>query len=143
MYRIATALIAWLLVAGIACAAGDLVVIVNAGSGVDKLTREDAINIFMGRYKRLPSGIAALPVDENGEKGAFYKLLVGKDLPEIQSYWARLVFSGQGSPPRIMENSDEVIDVVVNNKGAIGYIDRKKLSGRVKMVLDLSRLKIP
>lgn len=139
MHRIATALIAWLLVAGIACAAGDLVVIVNAGSGVDKLTREDAINIFMGRYKRLPSGISALPVDENGEKAAFYKLLVGKELPEIQSYWARLVFSGQGSPPRQMESSEEVIDLVVNNRGAIGYIDRKKLNGRVKMVLDLSR----
>ena len=139
MHRIATALITWLLVAGIACAAGDLVVIVNAGSGVDRLTREDAINIFMGRYKKLPSGISALPVDENGEKAAFYKLLVGKELPEIQSYWARLVFSGQGSPPRQMESPAEVIDTVANNKGAIGYLDRKKVNSRVKVVLELGQ----
>lgn len=139
MRCIAFFLIAWLLALGPACAAGDLVVITNTGSGVAKLTRDEAVNIFMGRYKKLPSGMAALPVDENGEKALFYRALLGKELPEIQSYWARLVFSGQGSPPRQMENADEVIEIVVNNKGAIGYVDRKKVNTRVKVVLDLSQ----
>lgn len=139
MLRIAAALVAWFFVAGFASAAGGLVVVVNTGSGVDALTRAQAINIFMGRYKKLPSGISALPVDENGAKAAFYKTLVGKDLPEIQSYWARLVFSGQGSPPRQMEHADEVVEIVANNKGAIGYIDKKKVDARVRVVLDLSQ----
>lgn len=137
--RIATfVLAAWLLAIGSAYAA-DLVVIANTGGGFDKLTRDEAVNIFMGRYKKLPSGITALPVDEVGEKAAFYRALVGKELTEIQSYWARLVFSGQSSPPRLMENANEVIETVSNNKGAIGYIDRKKVNTRVKVVLDLSR----
>ncbi|OGA23896.1 MAG: hypothetical protein A3I02_08040 [Betaproteobacteria bacterium RIFCSPLOWO2_02_FULL_67_26] len=139
MNRAASLLVAGLLLASPAATAGDLVVIANAGSGVDKLTREEAVNIFMGRYKKLPSGIAALPVDESGEKAAFYKALVGKELPEIHSYWARLVFSGQGSPPRQMESAAEVIETIVNNKGAIGYIDKKKLSSRVKVVLELAQ----
>ncbi|MEO8674639.1 MAG: hypothetical protein ABI569_03620 [Casimicrobiaceae bacterium] len=134
----ALVLIACLPFFGVARAAGDLVVISNAGSGVDKLTRDEAINIFMGRYKKLPSGISALPVDESAEKAAFYRALLGKELPEIQSYWARLVFSGQGSPPRQMDNASEVIDAVANNKGAIGYVDRKKVNSRVKVVLELS-----
>lgn len=129
----------WLLALGAAHAAGDLVVIANTGSGFEKLTRDEAVNIFMGRYKKLPSGIAALPVDEGSEKAAFYRALVGKELSEIQSYWARLVFSGQSSPPRLMENANEVIETVINNKGAIGYIDRKKVTARVRVVLDLSR----
>lgn len=130
--------IAWLVAFGPACAANDLVVITNPGSGVEKLTRDEAVNIFMGRYKKLPSGMAALPVDENGEKAAFYRALVGKELPEVQSYWARLVFSGQGSPPRQLENADEVIETVLNNKGAIGYIDKKKVNSHVKVVLELT-----
>ncbi len=138
MKRIMTALIAWLLVAGFARAAGDLVVIVNAGSGVEALSREEAVNVFMGRYKKLPSGITALPVDENDAKAAFYRALVRKELPEIQSYWARLVFSGQGSPPRQMDSANEVIDTVANNKGAIGYIEKSRLNSRVKAVLVLS-----
>ena len=134
-----SALVVWLLLSGTACAAGDLVVITNTASGVEKLTRDEAVNIFMGRYKKLPSGMTALPVDESSEKAAFYRALIGKELPEIQSYWARLVFSGQGSPPRPMENTKEVLEIVANNKGAIGYIDRKKVDGRVRIVLDLSR----
>jgi ABC-type phosphate transport system substrate-binding protein len=131
-------LAAWLLAIGSAYAA-DLVVIANTGGGFDKLSRDEAVNIFMGRYKKLPSGITALPVDETGEKAVFYRALVNKELPEIQSYWARLVFSGQSSPPRLMDNANEVIETVANNKGAIGYIDRKMVNARVKVVLDLSR----
>lgn len=137
MRHLAIALMAWLLVAGSADAAGSLVVIVNADSGVDKLTREEAVNIFMGRFKKLSSGIAALPVDDARAKAAFYRALVGKELPEIQSYWARLVFSGQGSPPRQMDSAEDVIDIIANNKGAIGYVDKSKVSRRVKVVLEL------
>ncbi len=140
MRHIQTAFLAWLMLVGSAPASADLVVIVNAESGVESLTRDEAVNVFMGRYRKLPSGVAALPVDQAGEKAAFYKALLNKELPEVQSYWARLVFSGQGSPPRQMENTTEVIDVVINNKGAIGYIDRADINDRVKVVLDLSRL---
>ncbi|MEO8135385.1 MAG: hypothetical protein ABI831_15545 [Betaproteobacteria bacterium] len=122
---------------GSSCALADIVVIANPASG-EKITRDEAINIFMGRYKKLPSGMTALPVDESGEKAAFYHSLLGKELSEIQSYWARLVFSGQGSPPRQMDSADEVIETVANNKGAIGYIDRKKVTARVRVVLELS-----
>ncbi|MEO8755571.1 MAG: hypothetical protein ABI624_23145 [Casimicrobiaceae bacterium] len=131
-------LLAWLLATGCSCMAADLVVITNIGSGVEKLTHDEAVNIFMGRFRKLPSGMAALPVDDGVEKAAFYRALLGKELPEIQSYWARLVFSGQGSPPRQMENSAEVIEIVANNRGAIGYVDRKKVTPQVKVVLDLS-----
>ena len=128
----------WLALLEAAGAADNLVMIAHPASGVEKLSREEAVNIFMGRYKKLPSGITALPVDESGEKAAFYRALVGKELPDIHSYWARLVFSGQGSPPRQLEGASEVLEIVSNNRGAIGYIDRKNVNNRVKVVLDLS-----
>jgi hypothetical protein len=130
--------------AGMACAslaagADDLVLIANKDSGVERMTQEDAVNIFMSRYKKLPSGITALPVDESGEKASFYRALVGKDLSEIQSYRARLVFSGQGSPPHEVDTAPEALDAVANNRGAIAYIDRAKVNARVKIVLVLPR----
>jgi ABC-type phosphate transport system substrate-binding protein len=138
MPRYAAVLTALLLTLTAPRAASELVVIANRDSGVEKLTRGEAVNIFMGRYKKLPSGIAALPVDEGHEKAAFYRTLLGKDLAEVQSYWARLVFSGQGSPPRQMESAAEVIETVIHNKGAIGYVDRKQLDRQVKVVLVLA-----
>ncbi|NTV93915.1 MAG: hypothetical protein HGA75_00670 [Thiobacillus sp.] len=123
-----------------ACA--DLVVVVNARSGVDRLTLDDAVNIFMGRYRELPSGITALPVDQPAtrpERERFYRLLVNKDLSEISAYWARLVFSGKTSPPRQAHSQAEVVDWLAGQKGAVGYLERGQVDSRFRIVLELER----
>jgi hypothetical protein len=123
----------------VSCAASDFVVIANMNSGVDKMSKNEVINVYMGRNRKLASGITALPLDlENPitEKANFYSVMVNKELSEISSYWARLVFSGQGSPPIQMMSQDEAIDMVINRKGAIAYVDRKKIDKRVKVVFD-------
>lgn len=123
----------------LSCAASDFVVIANMNSGVDKMSKNEVINVYMGRNRKLASGITALPLDlENPitEKANFYSVMVNKELSEISSYWARLVFSGQGSPPIQMMSQDEAIDMVINRKGAIAYVDRKKIDKRVKVVFD-------
>jgi hypothetical protein len=43
--------------------AGNLVVVVNPSSGIEKLTRNQTIDIFLGRYRKLPSGAVAIPID--------------------------------------------------------------------------------
>lgn len=120
-------------------AQADLVVIANPQSGIEKLSKDEVINLYMGRNRKLSSGMNAMPLDltaANTEKAKFYALLVNKNLPEINSYWARLMFSGQGSPPMQVESVDEVLDIVSSNKAAIGYIERKKLDKRVRMIYD-------
>ncbi|MFZ6814632.1 hypothetical protein ACO0K3_09195 [Undibacterium sp. Rencai35W] len=124
-----------------ACAA-DFVVIANPNSGIEKMSKDDVINIYMGRYRKLASGISAQPLDLTNpvsEKSKFYSSMVNKELPEINSYWARLMFSGQGSPPRQVDSVEEIIDIVSNNKGAIAYIDKKKVDKRVKVVFDATQ----
>jgi hypothetical protein len=118
----------------------DLVVVVNARSGVERLTTDEVINIFMGRYRQLPSGIKALPIDQPEtlpEKARFYRLLVNKELPEINAYWARLIFSGKTIPPQQARNTAEVMDWLTKKRGAIGYIERSQVDSRVKIVLEL------
>ena len=130
-----------LLAATPASAAPDMVIIANPTSGIEHLTRDEVTAIYMGRTKRLPSGITALPIDQtasNPEKVRLYRELINKELPEVNSYWARLIFSGHGSPPRQADNASEVLDIVGSNKGAIGYVLRSAADRRVKIVLDLS-----
>ena len=130
-------LLGFMLSASLTAGADDLAVIVNSQSGVEQLTKAEVINLFLGRQKKLPSGATALTVDlagPNAEKQQFYARLVNKELAEINSYWARLFFSGQGSPPRQVEAPEEVLDIVENNKSAIGYIERNKVDSRVKIV---------
>lgn len=120
--------------------ADGLVVIVNPASGVDKLSRSDAVNIFMGRYRKLPSGIFAFPIDigsQSPERKQFYSLLLRKELAEVDAYWARLVFSGQTSPPLQAPDARTAVQLVANNRSAIAYVDRALVDPRVKVVIEL------
>ena len=53
-------------------AVAELVVIVHPASDVKSMDQNDVVNVFMGRYQKLPSGITAFPVDLAPQRGAFY-----------------------------------------------------------------------
>lgn len=128
----------WLSLTGAASA--EIVVIVNPDSGITRMSRDDVVNIYMGRYQGLPSGNTAFPVDLQPLKADFYRFLVGRTMSEINSYWARLVFSGRASPPRQLPDTSTVLEVVANNKGAIGYLPSAEVDKRrVKVVLELGQ----
>ena len=120
--------------------ATSIVVIVNPASGVDKLTRDEVIDIFLGRYRKLPSGRVALPIDvteQGAERAQFYQLLVKKSPAEMSSYWARLVFSGTSSPPFQVSDSKTALELVQSNPNAIAYVDRAAVTSKVKVVLEI------
>lgn len=119
--------------------AQDVVVIVNAASHIRSLTRDQVIDIFMGRFRQLPSGATALPIDlaNPAERQAFYERLVHKNLAEIGSYWARLVFSGEASPPFRAPDTQTALQLVATNPDAIAYCDRSAVTRQVKVVFDL------
>jgi hypothetical protein len=117
-----------------------LVVIVNPACGVTQLSKAEAVDIFMGRQRRLPSGLLALPVEQTkpaATRALFYKLLVNLPMPQVRAYWARLAFSGQAQPPLETDTDDETLEVVAANKGAIGFVQANRVDRRVRTVLRL------
>jgi ABC-type phosphate transport system substrate-binding protein len=117
-----------------------MVVIVNADSGVTKISREEVRNLFLGRQKRLPSGLPAAPVEQQEPpsiRAHFYHVLVNKDLAEISAYWARLFFTGQAHPPREVSSAEEVVRAVTANRNAIGLVEWGRTDSRVRVVLDV------
>ncbi len=118
-------------------AAESIVVVVAANAGVDQLTQTEVTNIFLGRFKKLPSGARAVPVDVIAIKEQFYARLVGKSLAEINAYWARLKFSGQTTPPR-QESEVTALELVATTPGAITYVERHLVDRRLKVVFELA-----
>lgn len=116
----------------------DLVVVVAASSRVEHLSRTEVTHIFLGRFKKLPDGTKALPIDVKPWRAAFYETLVGKSEAEINAYWARLTFSGQTVPPR-QESPADALQLVATVPGAITYVERRDVDKRVRVVLELSR----
>ncbi|MDP1733457.1 MAG: hypothetical protein Q8L44_03740 [Sulfuritalea sp.] len=121
-------------------AAAELVVVANPRSGIERLTQEDVANIYLGRYRHLASGLTAEPVDLAGDAGLkvrFYRALVGKNLAEINAYWARLVFSGRTRPPHVAENVEAALQYVAARPGALAYVDRVQADRRVRIVFEI------
>lgn len=133
-------LIAFLLILPlVAEAMADVVVVANPRSGIDRLSRDEVINIFLGRFRQLPSGLSVQPVDlpaTHPEKATFYLRLVNKDLAEINAYWSRLVFSGRTEPPVQAKSTEDLVEFIAKTPGAIGYMERSKVDGRVKLVFE-------
>ena len=120
----------------------ETVVVVNVASPINQLSQDEVINIFLGRYRRLPNGGTAIPIDQpesSALRAEFYRKLVNKDLNEVNAYWSRLIFSGRTSPPLQAANAAEVVTLLMGSASSIGYIDRSQLDKRFRVVMEFPR----
>lgn len=133
--------IACLLLLPASSALADLVVVVNARSGVAAMTRNEVINVFFGRYRQFFNGLEAQPVDlvdSHPDRARFYNALVGKELAEVNAYWSRLVFSGRTQAPPRLNSPEEVLKWVSSHPGGIGFVELAKADARVRVVYELT-----
>jgi hypothetical protein len=118
-----------------------LAVIVNPANSVRTLSRREVLDIFVGRYRTFPSGMAALPIDldiSSPERRQFYLTLAHKDSSDMTSYWARATFSGRMTPPFAVASARVAVDLVASNLNAIAYVNREAVDSRVRVVLEFT-----
>jgi ABC-type phosphate transport system substrate-binding protein len=119
---------------------GNVFVIVNINSPVTSVTRKEVADIYLGRTKALGAIKQVMMLDQamaSPIRSRFYKNLTGKDVADIDSYWARLLFAGQTAPPLVLPDADSVIATVHKNQSAIGYLDHLPTDKAVRVVLTL------
>jgi ABC-type phosphate transport system substrate-binding protein len=122
------------------CAEPDLTVIANSNNEMGTLTRKQIADIYLGRITSLPNGSIPLPLDYQGDskvRTRFYKSITGKNMAQINAYWARLSFTGQGNPPRRLADKATILQVVEKNQGALGYVDDIAPDSKVTPVMIL------
>lgn len=115
----------------------DIVVVANKDNQIAMLTKKQIIDIYMGRKSTFPNGEVVLPIDQetgSATRKLFYQHLVDKTVSEINTYWARLLFSGRATPPRPAKNGSSVINIIKNNKSAIGYVQLEDLTDDVRVL---------
>lgn len=130
-------LVLWMAMSA-AHASADIFVIVNAANPVKSLTNKEAVDLFMGRTRLFVNGDHVFACDlprESGVRADFYRLMTGMTQAQINSYWARLMFSGQVMPPQAFSSEQEILDVVKRNPGAIGYVGHEPQDRNVRVVL--------
>jgi ABC-type phosphate transport system substrate-binding protein len=136
--RIATALVG--LASGLAAgtSAADVVVVVSASNPVAALTRNQAVDIFLGKSSRFPDGNPAVPIDQAEGAAArdeFYLSFAGKSAAQVNAHWSKMIFTGRGRPPREVANDAEVKKRLADNPNAIGYLDQSQVDASVKVLV--------
>jgi len=93
--------------------------------------------IFLGKLKSFDGGGQAVPINQESSTSAtdeFNSKVLNKSGSQLKSYWSKLVFTGKGTPPKVVANDAEVISLISANPNLIGYIDAAAVTGTVKVI---------
>jgi ABC-type phosphate transport system substrate-binding protein len=114
----------------------DLVVVVHPTNDATldlKMTKR----IFLGKEKRFSNGKEILPINQergSGTRDMFDNEALGRNTSQVSAYWSKLVFTGKGVPPAEVSDDLAVIEIVANNKNAVGYVNSASVTGAVKVI---------
>jgi ABC-type phosphate transport system substrate-binding protein len=88
---------------------------------------------------KLPDGTAITVIehqDGDSVKEEFYSKVVGKSASQLKAYWAKLVFTGEGVPPKEYSGDKAVMGRVSSTPGAIGYVSDGSVDKSVKVLFE-------
>lgn len=117
----------------------EISVVVNIAN-TNHLDKTTLRKLFLGKAENFPDGSPATPLVHPEEEiiaQAFNFVLLNRNKVQYKSYWARIIFTGQGHPPETAYNDNEIINYIKNNPSAISYINSTALTNEVKEVIRL------
>jgi ABC-type phosphate transport system substrate-binding protein len=132
--RIESAALALALTLVVNTVMADVVAVVSSTSAITTLSKAQVTDIFLGKVNRFPNGALAVPIDQaegSQEREEFYVMYAGKSSAQVMSYWAKIIFTGRGQPPKAVASSIEVRKLLASNPQAISYIERSAVDSTV------------
>jgi hypothetical protein len=100
-------------------------VIVHPDNPIVAIDRDFLRAAFLKKKVEWRDGTRLRPVDlarAFPAREAFGREVLRKTPAQLKSYWNQQVFSGKGVPPPEVDSSDAMIDHVLAQRGAVGYL---------------------
>lgn len=101
------------------------VVIINAANPETEMEAGRVSKMFLKKIRRWPDDVPVNPVDLNEKsptRELFTETIHKKRVSAIKTFWQRMIFSGRNVPPAELNTDEEVIQFVLSDPGAIGYV---------------------
>jgi len=112
--------------------AGELVVVMAPNAPL--LTRDQVAQVYLGRSNALKP--LDLP-ETSAVRDQFYKKATDRDAAQVKAVWSRIIFTGQGQPPKEVPDATAVKKAVAGDSKLVGYIDKADVDASVQVVLSL------
>ncbi|MFV1981993.1 MAG: phosphate ABC transporter substrate-binding protein [Thiohalomonadales bacterium] len=121
-------------------ATADVVVIVNVANDVSSIDASKIKKIFLLKKKKFSTGKKIVPVEQtsgSSVRDIFNDKVLRKSSNQLRAYWAKIIFSGKGSPPKSVADDAAVKAFVSTTDSAIGYIDSANVDDSVKVIFTI------
>ena len=116
----------------------DFYLVVQSANAQSLLTQKEAVDLFMGRNRAFRNGDLAQVYDlprDSATRADFYQRLTGLSPGQVNSYWARLMFSGQTMPPQSVADEAAMIETVKRSPSAIGWVRKEPADKQLRVLL--------
>lgn len=113
------------------------VVVVVHPENTASLSKKTVQRIFLGKVTEFSTGQITTVVNQTPGEAArteFDQSVLDRSTAQVTAKWSKLVFTGRGIMPSEVDSDAEVIELIKQNKNAIGYIDSSAVSEDVKVV---------
>jgi ABC-type phosphate transport system substrate-binding protein len=113
------------------------IVIVNPDNPIAEIDRDDLRDAYLKRTLQWARGKAIHPLDLAKQfpvRERFTRDVLRKTGPQLQRYWNQQIFTGKSSPPHVVSSTRDMIDLVLSQPGAIGYLPADVDPGKAKVV---------
>jgi len=100
-------------------------VIVNSSSGTSMVSLSEIRAIFSMRLRRWPNGtpvVVFVMKSDSPIHAEFCKAVLNIYPHQLQAAWDRMVYSGTGKAPTVVNTEEEMRALVAATPGAIGYV---------------------
>ena len=121
----------------LACA--ELAVVTSDRASLNSLTENEVKQLFSGQLRQI-GGNRIQPLDlpsSSKLREEFYRKLLGRSPEQMRAYWTRLIFTGQGQPPREVSGAQEMGTLLNSSLEFIGYLPVEELTGNTKVLYRL------
>ncbi|MDP2575661.1 hypothetical protein Q8W40_25940 [Vibrio penaeicida] len=120
------------------CVFAELYIVVSDRSELESITKEQVAGLYLGRSRgKLNRRITIL--ERNGEvRESFYEEISDLSLSQVNAHWAKLKFSGRVRAPLVMKSEEELIERLLRDKSALGYVRNKPSHSQLKVILTIN-----
>ena len=129
-----------LLFIALACLkAEDIVVVISNDLAVSELSKAQIKRLFLAKSSQIDNiRVKIVELENTSYKEHFYKEVSGKSKAQLRSYWTTLIYTGKAQPPRQLENMQELLKRMREDKKIITYLPVSKITKDMKVLYTMS-----
>ena len=119
-------------------ASADILVIVHPENS-SKIDVDFIQHVYQGKVTQFPDGSTVQPaiLADSPLTDYFLKKIVKQSPVQFKRLWSKALFTGKGTPPIEFSNQQDMLNYVLNDRSAIGFIDEVNYTNDVRAVVKL------